>query len=423
MSQDEITAFVIADIALVVGLSSLVSQLLRRLGQPAVIGQILTGIALGPSLLGRFPGHLSSRLFPPAVLPYLSVLSQVGVVIFMFAVAYELDLRVISRRGHPVVPIALSALIVPIALGSGAALLLPQVFATTGHSSGRSFILFVGVATAVSALPVLAAIAREHGIAGTLAGVVATSAAGIMDALAWLLLAAAVAGSARRGWLVTALLVCCLAATMLLIVRPALRWWFGRPAAVLTQKLPIAIVLTMGSAYVTTLLGLHPVFGGFLAGLTMPRTGHSGRDPDVLRSMENASSVLLPLFFAVTGLSLDIGALRRADLGLLTLIVVIACAGKLGPAYLSARLGGLEPRQAATVSVLLNTRGLTELVALNIGLQARIISPALYTVFVIMALITTATTSPLLLLIAREPASHLANLRGQRHEARSEAEP
>jgi Kef-type K+ transport system membrane component KefB len=399
MSSDAVTALVIADIALVLGLSSMLGALVRRWGQPPVIGQLLTGIALGPSLLGRLPGDLTSHLFPPAVLPSLSVLAQVGVVVFMFGVAYETDLRM-EGRGRPVVVIALSVVLVPMTLGSGAVLAFPHLFATAGQSPDQSLILFTGVATSITALPVLAAIVREQGLAGTTIGVIATSAAGLMDVLVWLALAAAVTGAAPRGNLaVTALLAAGLVAVMLLVVRPVLRWWFNRPAAVLTQQLPAAIVLTMASAYATMRLGLHPAFGGFLAGLTMSRVRGQGPDTDVLRSMDSASNLLLPLFFAYAGLSLTISSPRLADLGLLALIVVIACAGKLGPGYLAARLSGLERGPAATIAVLLNTRGLTELVALNIGLQAKVISPTLYSIFVLMALMTTIATSPLLSLI------------------------
>jgi Kef-type K+ transport system membrane component KefB len=410
MSPDAVTAIVIADIGLVLALSSLLGTAARRLGQPAVIGQILTGIALGPSLLGRLPGHLTSHLFPAAALPYLSVLAQVGVVVFMFLVAYEIDFRTIGGHTRPVVLVALSALLVPMTLGSGSAVLFRGWFMAPGQPSGHSFVLFVGVAVSVTALPVLASIVRERGLADTTAGVVATSAAGGMDVMAWLALAAAIAGSAhstRRPLLVTALLICCWTAAMLLIVRPALRRWFDRPAAILAQQVTVAAVLTMANAYVTTLLGLHPVFGGFLAGLTMARVGGRGPDPDVLRSMESASNLLLPLFFVNTGLLLNIGSLRAADLGLLALIVAIACAGKLAPGYAASRLSGLTREQAATVAVLVNTRGLTELIALNTGLQAGIIGRRLFTVFVLMALLTTMATGPLLTLIGRRSADRL----------------
>ena len=408
MNLDTITATVTADIAVIMGLSSLLGAAARKIGQPAVVGQIITGIILGPSLLGHLPGHLMTRLLPADVLPYLNVLAQVGVVVFMFVAAYEVGFGSMTGRSRSVSMLVIAALFVPMALGSGSAVVFRSMFAAVSpHShSGHSFILYVGVATAITALPVLAAIVRERGIASTTPGLVAMSAAGGMDVLAWLALAAAIAGtshSSHRSWLVTSAMIVGWAALMMLVARPALRWWFSRSSAVLAQQLPVAIILTMTNAYVTTSLGLHAVFGGFLAGLVMPRIG-GAPDIDVLRAMESASTLLLPLFFVGTGLSLNISALGTSDLGLLAIIIVIASAGKLGPSYAAARVSGLSSRQSATVAALLNTRGLTELIALNIGLQSGIISARLFTIFVLMALVTTASTGPLLSLIGRGSA-------------------
>lgn len=404
MSTDGAIAAVLADIALALGFSSLLSAAARRLGQPTVIGQMLTGIALGPSLLGRLPGHLSKDLFPAAALSYLSLLSQVGVVVFMFLVGYHIDLRSIRAGSRSVVLIALSALLVPMTLGSATVVLFRGWFTAAGQAPRHSFTLFVGVVVSITALPVLAAIIRERGLVGSTVGFVATSAASVMDVMAWLALAAVIAGSAhsaRRPWLVVALLICCLTAAMLLIMRPFLRWWSGRPSTMPVAQVPLAIVLTMGNAYVTTKLGLHPVFGGFLAGLTMSRAEWEGPDPDVLHSMEGTSNLLLPLFFIQTGLSLNIGVQPASDLALLVLLLAIASVAKLVPSYAASRLSGLDRTQSATIAALLNTRGLTELIALNVGLQAGIIGQRLFTVFVLMALLTTMATCPLLALIAR----------------------
>jgi Kef-type K+ transport system membrane component KefB len=403
MSLDRVAAVVIGDIALVLTVSWLLGALARRCGQPAVVGQILTGLLLGSSVLGRLPGHLTSFLFPHQAIPYLSVLSQVAIVVFMFLVGYEIDIQGIRSHGRLVPLIAVCALLVPMGLGSGSAALLGSVFTAAGQHSvaGHSFILFVGVATSVTALPVLAAIVRERGIADSSAGVVAMAAAGAMDVMAWIALGAALAGSPhspKRSWLLTLVGVILLTAFMLLVLRRLLRWWFGRPAAVLAQQLPVAIVLAMGSACITSLLGLHVFFGGFLAGLTMARSSRAP-DADVVRGMQGAGNLMLPLFFVVTGLSLNIGSIGPGGLALLGLVFAIGCIGKLVPAYAASRLGGLPPRQAATVAALLNTRGLTELIALNAGLQSGIIGRGTFTIFVLMALITTALTSPLLALI------------------------
>jgi Kef-type K+ transport system membrane component KefB len=405
--MDGLIADVIGDIALVLMLASLLGAAARRCGQPRVIGQILAGILLGPSLLGRLPGHLTGRLFPHPALPSLTVLSQVAIVIFMFVVGYELDWRSLRARRRAVPLVAASALLVPMALGSGATLLFRSSFAALGEPHiSRSFVLFIGVAMSVTALPVLAAITRERGIAGSTAGVTATAAAGIMDVAAWLVLAAALVGTAHRPgrpWPLTLLLVSCFAAIMLLAVRPALRWWISRPDSVLSDQLLVALILALGSAWVTASLGLHPVFGGFLAGLTMP-SADGTPDAEVLRPMEEIGGLLLPLFFVVTGLSVNVGALNGTAFVLLAVVCVIASVGKLGPAYLASRIGGLRPRESVTVAVLVNTRGLTELIALNVGLSAGLIDQRLFSVLVLMALIMTIVTAPLLSL-TRGPAT------------------
>jgi Kef-type K+ transport system membrane component KefB len=398
--MDVVIADVIGEIALVLVFSSLLGLLARRLGQPRVIGQIVAGILLGPTLLGQLPGHLSSHLFPKATLLPMNVLANVAVVLFMFVVGYELDFRSLRETRRVVPAVAAAALLVPMALAIGAVFVFRSGFESLGapHHLSRSFVLFMGVAVSITALPVLASITRERGIAGTTAGVTATAAAGVMDLLAWLLLAAALIGTvhqASRPLAETVLLVLAFTAVMLGVVRPAVRWWIRGKGSRLSSQLPIALALCLGSAWVTASLGLHPVFGGFLAGLAMPSI--DGRpDAEVLRPMEDVGNLLLPLFFVVTGLSLDIGSLGGEALAVLALICVIAAAGKTVPAYAASRAGGLNPRDSATVAALVNTRGLTELIALNIGLSDGIIGQQLFSVLVLMALIMTLITTPVL---------------------------
>ncbi|MFJ3720215.1 cation:proton antiporter [Streptomyces sp. NPDC090057] len=409
MSVGTVTTYVMGDIAVILLVSSLLGGLASRYGQPAVIGQILTGVVLGPSLLGRLPGDPAGRLFPPEVLPYLSVLAQVAIVTFMFVVGYELNLRSLRTSSRTTLSVAAAALLVPMALGAGTVLLMPSAFTSVGeHDVGsRSFVLFMAVAVSITALPVLAAIVRESGIAGTRASLIALSAAGVMDVAAWTALATSMPGEShgRPAWL-TVVLIACLVLGGGFLVRPLLRWWIHRPGAMFTHQLPVAIILATGCAWATSELGLHAVFGGFLAGLLMPRRDDVP-DADVLRAMEGAAGLLLPLFFVVTGLSLNIGSIDRSGMLLLCLVLLISMAGKLVPGYLTSRLNGLDKRESATVAALLDTRGLTELIALNVGLSAGIIHERLFAVLVLMALITTATTSPLLTLLAppRRPAS------------------
>jgi Kef-type K+ transport system membrane component KefB len=397
-----VAATVLGDIALVIVVSSLLGALARRCGQPTVIGQILTGVLLGPSLLGRLPGHLTAHLFPPAVLPSLTSLAQVAVVTFMFSVGYELDFSALRERGRTVPAVAAAALLVPMGLGIACVLLYRSGFTGIGEPhEGRSFLLFMGVAMSITAMPVLAAMIRERGLAGTTVGTIATAVAGSMDVLAWLVLAAALIGTGQSGlfsWPVTLLLTACFVVVMLVAVRPALAWWTGRRQSLLSNPVMLAFALALASAWVTSKLGLQPVFGGFLAGLTMrPRKG--APDAEVVRSMEQAANLLLPLFFIVTGLSLNIGDVYGDALILLAVIFVIASVGKLGPAYAASRLSGLAPREAAAVAALVNTRGLTELIALNVGLQAGLINQRLFTVLVLTALLTTLMTGPLLSVI------------------------
>lgn len=398
--MDVLVADVIGDVALVILVSLLFGSLARAIGQPTVVGQITAGVLLGPSALGRLPGHLTSRLFPHPALPALSALAQVAVVIFMFAVGYELDRRPMDGRRR-VSLVATCALVVPMAMGSGTALIFRSLFAALGTHVSQSFVLFIGVAMAITALPVLAAIIRERGLAGSVSAVTATSAAGIMDVSAWLILAVVLADAAQRHsrpWPVTVLLFGSFVLIMLLAVRPALRWWIRRRPSVLSNQLPVALALAMGSAWITSSLGLHPVFGGFLAGLTFP-SADGVPDADLLRPTEEIGRLLLPLFFVVTGLSVNLGVLNDAAFLLLALVCAIASVGKLGPAYLASRLGGLGRQDSAIVAVLVNTRGLTELIALNVGLTAGLINEQVFSVLVLMALITTATTAPLLSLL------------------------
>lgn len=409
--MDAIIADVIGSVALVLVLSSILGTVAQRIGQPRVIGQILTGILLGPTLLGQLPGDLTSHLFPGTALPTMKTLANIALVIFMFVVGYELDLPALRGTRRAVPMVAGSALLVPMALAMGAVVVFKPGFESLGgpdHLS-RSFMLFMGVTLSITAMPVLAAIIRERGIAGTPAGVTATAAASIMDVLAWLVLAAALVGTVHepgRPLIVTTGLTVAFVAAMLTIVRPTLRWWIKQKRSLLVSHVPIAFALALSSAWVTTELGLHAAFGGFLAGLAMPSLDGTP-DAEVLRPMEQVGNLLLPLFFVVTGLSLNIGSLPGTAFGMLVVICVIAIAGKVVPAYAASRAGGLTRKDSVTVAMLMNTRGLTELIALDVGLTSGIIEPDLFTVLVLMALITTLVTAPVLSLL-RLPAPTLS---------------
>jgi len=405
VSLDSVVTHVVAAIAVIVGLSYICGECFKRLGQPEVIGQLLAGIALGPSLLGRFSGGFTHLLFPVQVVPYLNVTSQIALIFFLFAVGYELDLRLLVKYRKTVPVVAVSAFVVPMILGAASVYVLASSYrgVDESHVVTGAFVLFMGVALSITAVPVMASIVRERGIAATLPGVTAMTSAAIIDALGWLALAGvlvmASVSSTRRPWVITLALLAGYVAATLLIVRPILRAWLGRSGAVLANKVPIAVVVAAGSAWVTATLGLHVIFGAFLAGIILPRLTDGTPDLEILRPVQEAGSILLPVFFVISGLSVNIGALHLHDLALFAVLCVLAVAGKLGAGFAAARLTQLSRRDASVVGVLLNTRGLTELIALNVGLQAGIIHPRLYTILVLMALVTTAATGPLLSLI------------------------
>lgn len=296
--------------------------------------------------------------------------------------------------------------LIPMLLGGGAAFVVAPLYTPPGGevSGNTGFVLFMAVAMAVTAVPVLASIIRERGAASTVAGVVSMTSAGVIDAVGWLVLAAAVIAGGTSGQehlslpATVALFVVYMAA-MLFVVRPALHRWLARPDAVPGGDLPVVAALAMASAWATSALGLHVIFGAFVAGLIMPRGADGAPDVNLVRPLQDSGTILLPVFFMVSGLSVDIGALTGRDLALLAIFTAVAVVGKVGGGYLGARLGGLPSRDAAVIGVMLNTRGLTELIALNIGLQSGIIDQSLYTVLVIVALITTVATGPFLTLL------------------------
>jgi Kef-type K+ transport system membrane component KefB len=413
VNVDSIVTQVVAAIAIAIGLSYAVGKLFRRMRQPEVIGQLFVGIALGPSLLGRFSSSVTHTLFPARIVPYLNVTSQVALVLFLFAIGYELNLRMLRKYRRTVSVLSISTFAVPMLLGVASVYVFASWYRAAGepHAGTAKFILFMGVAVSITAVPVLASITGERGIAATAPGATAMTSAALIDALGWLALAgvlvvASASSSAFRPWTPTVLLLVGYITVTLFIVRPALRLWLRRPHAVLADKVPVAVVVAMGSAWVSAALGLHVIFGAFFAGVMMPRPDNDAPDADILRPVLEAGRLLLPVFFVVSGLSVNVGALRAQDFALFGVVCAIAISGKAGVGFLAAWATGMGKRDSSVVGVLLNTRGLTELIALNVGLQAGIIHPRLYTILVLMALAMTAATGPLLTLIgSHEPGS------------------
>jgi K+:H+ antiporter len=410
VSAEEITVHVIFAIGVIVALSHVLGMVARKVGQPAVVGHLLAGIALGPSLLGRLPGDLTSVLAPKEIQPYLTVVANVALVLFLFAVGYELDHRVLRGRSHAVPVVATATFGTTMLLGSGSVLVLGSWYSATGPVAvpGYVLVLFVAVAMSISAVPVLAGIVREHRLTKHVTGVVAMTSAGAVDGICWIVLAVVLLGADTQPtlpWLAVVTLLLLHVLVMVFVVRPALRWWFARSPGGHVRKAPVVIAVALGSACVTGALGLHVILGAFLAGMVLPLRDDGEPHPELLRPAHDAGSLLLPVFFVVSGLSVDIGGLHPSDIGLLVVVIVLAFLGRAATGTIAARATGLSWRDSSVIGVLLNTHGLTELIVLNLGLQAGIITDRLYTVFVLMALATTAATGPLLLLVKRRVAS------------------
>ena len=394
-------SILLLQIVVIVVAARLMGTLFRKMGQPSVIGEMLAGILLGPSLFGLlFPGALGF-LFPAASLGTLKLFSQAGVILFMFLVGMDLDLRHLREKAHSAVMVSHASILLPMLLGVALALFLYRSQAPEGVAFS-SFALFMGVAMSITAFPVLARILEERGLTRTPLGNASIACAAVDDVTAWCLLAVVVA-IARANGLAPAFLTMGLAVAfvcfMLMVVRP----WVDRTLAVTRLKgrtiMAGTVVFAFASAWFTEVIGIHALFGAFLAGVVAPsdkafRAGLRERLEIVV------SVILLPLFFAFTGLRTQIGLLDDAASWLICLgVIAVAVAGKLGGSTLAARWTGMGWRDSFSIGALMNTRGLMELIVLNIGYDLGILSQEIFAVMVIMALATTCMTGPLLDLV------------------------
>lgn len=390
-------------VAAVIVVTQVMGSQMARLGQPRVIGEILGGIMLGPSVLGTLAPALEAQLFSPAVVVQLNLLAQIGLTLFMFLIGLELNPAVIGRRLPLASRITSVAMALPLMLGVGLALLLeawqPDLLPGNRSLAGA---LFMGTAMAVTAFPVLARILKERGLNSQPLGSLTISVAAIDDLLSWILLATVVV-YARSGGFAAALppllLTAAWAAFLLLGLRP-LRHWLDRQhrqRGALSPTLEVCLLSgALTSAAVTDWIGVHLIFGAFLWGLAMPR--NTALHQQLERRLEPVVlQLMLPLFFAISGLSTRLESLNRPALWSAALLVlVVAVAGKFVGAWGMARLGGMPQREAQALGWLMNTRGLAELVILNVGLQLGVISTELFSIGVLMALTTTLMTGPLL---------------------------
>jgi Kef-type K+ transport system membrane component KefB len=406
VTSDALVGRLLLDVAIIVAVAWVLAVALRRLRQPPVLGEIIGGILLGPTVLGALPGNPTATLFPANVRSALAVVGTVGLVIFMFMVGLELDLRVLRRSQRSVTAVSLGSLAVPLAFGFAlAAIIYDSHHVVNGHAVDFApFALFIMTALSITAFPVLARILADRGLQETKLGVVATASAAVQDGAGWLLLAislAAFRATGPLGVLRIAAETAALAAVLVGLVRPLLRRLTASESQTVTTT-TVVIVGLFASAAVTQLIGLHSVLGAFMFGLVFPRRERPLAASALRRSLSPVTMfVLLPVYFATPGLSVNLRALSAHGFAELGLIFVCACAAKLLGAGIGARVGGLGRRDAAQIAILMNTRGLIELIVLNVGLMAGVLDDKLFSEMVAMAVLTTMMTGPLLDLTRR----------------------
>lgn len=379
-------------------------SIVRWLGQPRVIGEILAGILLGPSLLQALSKDVHSFLFPQSSIQHLYVLSQLGVLLFMFIVGLELDTKVLRAKARSAVLISQTSIVVPFVLSIPLSFWLFPDYGPH-NSSALAFALFMGISMSITAFPVLARILQEHGLTRTPIGAMAITCAAADDVMGWCLLAVVVGlvheGNAT-GSIWTIGLGVAYVGFMLLVVRRLLR---GRSdSATATAKLPsglvaLAFIALLMSAWITEMIGIHALFGAFLMGVVIPeRYGLKRRL--IARTRDVTTLILLPLFFAFSGLRTQIGLLDDLQSWLVCAVVLcVAILGKFGGTMLAARITDHNWRESCVLGALMNTRGLMELIVLNIGYELGILGPKIFTIMVVMAVVTTMMTGPIVQLL------------------------
>jgi Kef-type K+ transport system membrane component KefB/nucleotide-binding universal stress UspA family protein len=398
--HDPLTLF-LAQIVAIIAACRGMGLVMRRIGQPSVIAEICAGILLGPSVLGWLAPDVFGTLFPPGSLHVVRMVSQIGLLLFMFLVGLELDLRLLRGRLRSSLAISLAGIVLPFALGIALAASLRAEFAPSGVTFG-GFAVFMGVAMSITAFPVLARILAERRLLRTRVGTVAIACAAIGDVIAWCILAFAVSIASTTGvgdGVVTTLLAFSYVAVMLFGVRPLLARLaarVGTSRAMSQNVVALVLLLVIVSGWVSARIGIHVLFGAFLFGVIFPKEGGFARA--LAEKLEDVVVVLLlPLFFAMSGLRTEIGLLGSANhLAICGAIIAVASVGKFGGSAIAARLTGMSWRESGAIGVLMNTRGLLELIVLNIGLELGLLSPTLFSMMVIMALVTTFVGAPLL---------------------------
>jgi Kef-type K+ transport system membrane component KefB len=397
-------AILLAQIITIIVVARLFSWICKKIGQPTVVGEIIAGIVLGPSLISMHFPQFSHALFPTESLSNLQILSQVGLILFMFMIGMELDLKALKNRAHEAVVVSHASIILPFALGMGLAYFIYQSFAPLGVKFS-SFGLFLGIAMSITAFPVLARIIQERGIHKTRLGAIVITCAAVDDITAWCLLAVVIA-IVKAGSFVSSLYTIFLALAYILLMIKVIRPFLRRVGDIYTTKenlsksvVAIFFLILLFSAYATEVIGIHALFGAFMAGVIMPDNAKF-RNLFIEKIEDIALVLLLPLYFVYTGLRTQIGLIDDPYLWQLTgIIILVAISGKFIGSALAAKFVGQNWKDSLTIGILMNTRGLVELVVLNIGYDLGVLNPQIFTMMVIMALVTTFMTTPILSLI------------------------
>ena len=397
-------AILLAQIIMIILVARLFGWFFKKIGQPSVIGEIIAGIALGPSLLGLYFPDFFHALFPANSLENLKFLSQIGLILFMFVIGMELDIKVLKNRAKEAIVISHASIVIPFALGIGLAYFVYNRFAPEGVKF-LSFSLFMGIAMSITAFPVLARIVQERGMHKTKLGAIAITCAAADDITAWCLLAVVIAivkaGTFESSMYIISLAVIYVLA-MIYLVKPFLKRigdLYGSKDSLSKPVVAIFFLLLIISSYATELVGIHALFGAFMMGAIMPdipkfRTVFIAKVEDV------SVILLLPLFFVFTGLRTEIGLINEPYLWKVTgYIILVAVIGKFFGSALAAKFVGQSWRNSLIIGALMNTRGLMELIVLNIGLALGVLTTEVFTMMVIMALVTTFMTGPALDLI------------------------
>ncbi|OJW77290.1 MAG: hypothetical protein BGO69_18060 [Bacteroidetes bacterium 46-16] len=397
-------AIFLLQLVTIITASQVCAYLFKKIGQPAVMGEIIAGILLGPSLLGAVFPHFSAFVFPPSSLDNLHILSQVGLMLFMFVIGMELDPALVKKKAGAAMVISNASIIAPFGLGIALSYFLYKQYTLPGIPF-YAFALFIGIAMSITAFPILARIISERGQTNSRLGILALTSAAAGDIAGWCLLAVVIA-IVKAGSLGMA--VYTLIATlvyigfMLGILRPMmsrLTTIMGKDKFMKRSVLALVFVVMLLSAYCCEVIGIHALFGAFIAGVVMPSEWNYRKV--IIDKIEDMSMVLLlPLFFVFTGLRTEFGLLNDATLwATCGLIILTAILGKLGGSAMAARLSGESLHDSLAIGILMNTRGLMELIILNIGYDLGILSAQMFTMMVLMALVTTFMATPMLNLL------------------------